>query len=255
MSQVNKKLYIITTRSLNKEGFLNESICNKKQEVSDDSPVMQYLIGDIDEALVSWIFALSENKDNKYLSQVLELLGINDLSQIEDPNYLMSVLTEDKKSVILHQFGNDFTKFERSNQQSPVENFNSTSYLEKDFDGGRVIALPHLAEGRNCCIEDNKKWIEALIKTFANENEEVRLILHDKDLYGYSNVSFSLLKKDRVKALSPYQDINIFVFQHGENDMAQCLEIKDFLEGIDRLENIFNKKIAERAAAEDLANM
>lgn len=255
MNQANKRLYIITTRLLNKQGFLNESICGNKKDVSNDSPVMQFLVDDIDMAIVSWIAALKEEQDNDTLPQVLELLDINDLSLSEDINYLMNNLTKNKKQTILQNFHLNFYEFERRNFATPVENFCSASYLEKEFDGGRVIALPHLVEGRNRSMEDNQKWIDSLIKTFANENEEVRLILHDKDLYGYSNISFSFLKKDRAKSLYPDRDIDIIVFQHGDNDMADCLEIKDFEEGVIKLETIFSEKKAKRDAAEAKANM
>lgn len=254
MSPANKILYIITTRSINKKGFLNDNVF-KKKEICADSAVMQFLIDNIYEALVSWIYSMLEKQDCDALPQVLELLGINDLSQLEDQYYLMDILTEDLIRNILHKFSKIFTEFEMSNLQSPVYGFPSSSYLEKEFDGGRIIALPHLAEGRNCCMEDNQKWINALIKTFANENEEVRLIMHDKDLYGYSGVTFSLLKKDRARSLYPDGNIDIIVFQHGENDMASCLEIKDFGEGINMLGTIFSKNIAKRKAAEDKTNM
>ena len=170
MSPVNKRLYIITTRSINKNGFLNDSVCEKK-EVSVDSPVMQFLIDDIDMALVSWITALKEKQDNDTLQQIMEMLNINDLSLLDYPDSLIDFITEDNRKNILHKFSSLFTEFERSFLNSPVEKFNSTSYLEKDFDGGRIIALPHLIVGRNCCMEDNRKWIDSLIKSFANENE------------------------------------------------------------------------------------
>lgn len=245
MNPANKRLYIITTRSLNKSGFLKDSICEKKN-VNADSPVMQFLIGDINEALVSWIFALSENQDNEHLPQVLERLGINDLSQIGDPYYLMSFITEDKKNVILHQFGHNFTEFERSNLESPVTDFCSASYLERESDNVRIIALPHLPPGRNSCFEDNRCWTNALIDTFAKDGEDIRLVLHDKDIYGYNDYAMGLQEKERVLKIVGRDDVELFLFQHNGGSIDRCISIADYQGGINELERVFNKWISDR---------
>lgn len=245
MSPANKRLYIITTRSINKNGFLNDSICEKK-DVSDDSPVMQFLVDDINMALVSWIYALLGNQDCDTLPQVLELLNINDLSLLEDPYYLISYLTEDKKNVILHQFGHNFTEFERSTFESPVSDFCSASYLEKVLDEVRVIALPHLPPGRNSSSEDNRRWTNALIDTFAQDGEEIRMVLHDKDIFGYNDYAMGLQNKEIVCQNVGRDDVELFLFQHNGSSIDRSISITDYQDGINELERVFNEWISDR---------
>lgn len=246
MKQVNKRLYIITTRSINKNGFLNENDCEKKT-VNADSPVMQFLIGDIDEALVSWIYALLEKQDSDTLPQVLNLLGINDLSLFEDQYYLMDIMNEDYKRDILHKFSIMFTEYERSNLKSPVEDFCSSSYLEIVSGDVRIVALPHLAPERNTSIEDNRCWTNALINTFAEEGEEIRLILHDKDIYGYENMEMGLQDDDNTRAICGRDDVYLFLFKHNEKEIDKSLSIANYQDGINEIERIFYEEETEQA--------
>lgn len=245
MKQVNKRLYIITTRVLNKYGFLNDKNF-KKKELSLDTPIIQFLVNGFEEALVSWIYALSESENSNCLKQVLELLDNSDLSALNDPYRLLNLITKDHVKDILKQFHQEFTEFERKNLISPANGCDCFSYFEKEYNDIRVIALPHLPIGRSSCSEDNKCWTNALIKTFAQEGEEIRLILHEKDIYGYQDLEMGLQDKEHVYNIIGRDDVELFLFQHNGGSIDKSINIADYKVGINELERIFDKWISDR---------
>lgn len=245
MNQVNKKLYIITTRVLNKHGFLNDQFFEKR-ELSLDTPIIQFLINGFEEALVSWIYALSEDGNSNCLQEVLKLLDDSDLSVLNDPHLLLDLITKEHVRDILKQFSQEFTEFERDNLISPTNECDCFSYFEKEYDDIRVIALPHLPIGRSSCSEDNRCWTNALIETFAQKGEEIRMVLHEKDIYGYQDLGMGLQDKECVNNIVGRDDVELFLFQHNGGSIDKTINIADYEKGINELERIFNEWIADR---------
>lgn len=249
MKQVNKKLYIITTRLLNRGGFLNDQECIKK-EACLDSPLMNYFFNDDDEVLVSWLYALSGDSNNEKTNSIRELLGLKDVSQLGETDFIFNLITEksEKKEALLSIYGKDLMEFLRDNIETPVDGINCATYYEIELDDLRIIALPHLVPGKNKCQEDNKRWINALIDTFARIDENVRLVLHNKDVYGYSDESmgYQLQTKESTMAISGRDDIEIYLFRHDDGPIARCLSISHSQEGIQMLERVFHEGMLDR---------
>ena len=195
---------------------------------------------------MSWIYALSEDGNSNCLKQFLELLDNSDLSVLSDQYHLLDLITKDHVKDILNQFSHEFSEFERDNLISPANDCDSFSYLEKEYDDIRVIALPHLPIGRSSCSEDNRRWTNALIETFAQEGEEIRLILHEKDIYGYQDLEMGLQDKECVHNIVGRDDVELFLFQHNGGSIDKSINIADYKVGINELERIFSKWISDR---------
>ena len=242
-----KKLFIITTRILNSKdgGFLNSNNC-KHAEWDASSPMLDFYMSDAD--VVTWIYSVftdMEDLFSKELKNELRMrmnISSDPLENIEEFMEEVNNFVQEQREEIIPKFRKDLYVFVRDQLHQTVENVKQTCYFAIACDDKEVIALPHLASATNQSAADNKKWINTLIDSFADKSEEVFLVLHDKDLYGYSGITFKLLKQNVVEKFCNRTNVNILVFQHGGNQLSECLCMNDPTEAIVKLEKIFEEE-------------
>ena len=257
MSQMNK-VYIITTRNINSNegGFINDNNF-KFAEWDELSPLFDFYV---DESVIaSWVYSIYIDKEATYsqkLKDEIHELFIITFDPLDDLEGFMEDLTEkiiERKELLLHKYRKDLYSFVREQLTQTIEGVKQTSYYTIKYDNKRIIALPHLAESTNKNYADNKKWINALINCFADDDDEILLVLHDKDLCGCSGIPFQLLSPDIVAKLCERNNVRILVFEHGsKKSKFLCRENPD--EAISELDKIVQEEIKEQELSEMCKN-
>lgn len=258
MSPTTKK-YIITTRTINSKegGFLNSTNC-VLAEWDAQSPMLDFYVDDAE--IADWIYSIYVDTEDMYSqelkSEIRKQMNFT-YDPLDDLEGFMEELCEkatEKKEQILHRYREELYAFIRKQLAQTVEGVKQTSYFTIRCDNKIIIALPHLAEMTNKSHADNKKWIDALINSFASANDEIYLILHDKDLYGYSGITYKLLKPDSVERLCGRNDVRILVFQHSGNKLNKCLCMNDPKEAISKIETLIQEGIKGQKYSEAIKN-
>lgn len=259
MNQMTKKLFIITTRILNSkdEGFLNDKNC-KHLEWGAYSPMFDFYMSE--EDIVTWVYSVYTDMEDLYSlelkKELREFINISSdpFENIEEFVEGVRDLVVEKKEEIVQKYREELYTFVSDQLTQTTERVKQTSYFAITCDDKEVIALPHLASSTNQSNEDNKKWINTLIDSFVHEAKEVFLVLHDKDLYGYSGITFKLLKPSDVEKLCNRENVRILVFQHGGNPLSTCLCMNNPNEAIAELEKIFEEGMRIQENSEMVKN-
>lgn len=259
MNQMTKKLFIITTRILNSKdgGFLNDKNC-KHSEWDAYSPMLDFYMSE--EDMVAWVYSVYTDLEDLYSEELKkelrEFINISSdpLENMEEFLEGVNDFIQEKKEEIMRKYREELYAFVRDQLTQTIEGVKQTSYFAVACDDKKVIALPHLANTKNQSNDDNKKWINTLIDSFAEEDEEVFLVLHDKDLYGYLGITFKLLKSSVIEKLCNRKNVRILVFQHGGNPLSMCLCMNNPTEAIVKLEKIFEEGMRIQENSEMVKN-
>lgn len=259
MNQMTKKLFIITTRILNSKdgGFLNDKNC-ELAEWDAYSPMIDFYM--CDEDIVSWVFSVYTDMKDLYSqelkNELREFINISSDPLGNNEEFLKKVsdLVIEEKEGIVQKYREEFYTYFKEQLMSTVKGVKQTSYFTIVCDDKKIIALPYLADDKNQSRADNKKWINTLIDSFSDEDEEVFLILHDKDLFGYSGITFKQLKPSAVVKYCDRNNVSIFVFQHGGNKISTCLNLNNPAEAIAKIEEICEEEMREQEMEKKVNN-
>lgn len=107
----------------------------------------------------------------------------------------------------------------------------------------KVIAVQHLSNDPE--LSQSKRWVEALLNSFSGPNDDVCLILHDRDLYGYIDKDDLLLSLEAVQEFTNRPQTSIIVFQHSGSEVSTILSAKGGCCLIEQLKDIRIKLATE----------